>query len=242
MIPKLRPAWWVAAGTVLVLVVVVAAFLLTSGGDEGDPLAATGPSTTATTEATTLVPVTTAPPPTLAPETTTTTSATTTSATPTTAPRPTTTTLPFSTTVSPAGVGPLRLGMTTRQATETGAVGPYRNSEIAPAATCGGATPRGAYRPDDFSPLFVDGKLVRFYFGRASRLRTPQGIASGTAVARLSAVPGTRTESPHPYVETQRNIDIISGGVGYQFTIADGVVEDWSIGTTAGLSLVEGCA
>jgi len=227
--------WLIAVAAALILLVGIAAIVRASGSEVEVDTAATTPLPEPPTSLdTTTVPLpssTTAAPTTLAPVPT------------SSAPSPSTsTTRPAGFTVSPNGVGPLRLGMTTKQATATGAVGPYENSEIAGDGGCGGATPMGAYRPDDFAPLFVDGKLVRLYIGKPSRLRTPQGIGVGSAVARLSTIPGTRTESPHPYQDDLRNVDILSGDVGYQFTIGKGVVTEWSVGTRDGLSLVEGCA
>ncbi len=153
--------------------------------------------------------------------------------------RSTTTTRPAGLTLSPGGLGPLRLGMTTQQAAATGAVGPY--SDSSENGTCGSARPAGPYRADDFDALFLNGKLARVYVDGSSRLRTPQGIGVGTPSSKLSAVTGTRSESPHPY-GGGTNVAITSGNAGYLFTVDNGTVREWSVGTTEGLSLTEACS
>ena len=130
--------------------------------------------------------------------------------------------------------------MTTQQAEATGAVGPFMD-DLATGGACGDAKPAGAYRAGDFSALYLERRLARFYVSEGSRLRTPQGVAVGSSVAKLSTVPGTRTESPHPY-GAGTNVEITTGDVGYQFTVDNGVVTEWSVGTTEGLALTEGCA
>ena len=153
--------------------------------------------------------------------------------------RSTTTARPAGLTLSPAGLGPLRLGMTTEQAAATGAVGPYRDSSEN--GTCGSAGPAGPYRAGDFDALFLNGRLARVYVDGSSRLRTPQGIGVGTPSSKLSSVPGTRVESPHPY-GGGTNVAITSGNSGYLFTVDKGVVREWSVGTREGLSLTEACS
>ncbi len=248
--PRRGPAgWWVAAAVAagLVVVAAAAAIIIRPGSTAvatrpvaADvpqtsttfviPLVTTVPSVTTTTTAaapstTTVFPV--SPPRTTAP---------------TTAPARTTTTARLaSLTLSPDGLGPLHLGMTPQEATATGAVGPFQPSEINPASGCGSASPASAYQSGDFSTLFLNGRLARIYVSAGSRLRTPQGIVVGTALSRLATVPGTRTESPEPY-GAGTNVDILTGDTGYQFTVENGVVTTWSVGTKAGLDTPEGCA
>ena len=125
------PARWLfAVAAALILLVGIAAFVRASGSEVKVDTAATTPVTEPPTSlATTTVPLptsTTAAPTTVAPVPTTSAPSTSTS-----------TTRPAGFTVSPNGVGPLRLGMTTSQATATGAVGPYENSEIGEDRGCG---------------------------------------------------------------------------------------------------------
>ena len=160
--------------------------------------------------------------------------------------RPTTTTTKApSLTLSPSGLGRLQLGMTTRQAAATGAVGPYRPSGN---GGCGLAQPAGSYRAGDFSALFLNDRLARIYVQGGSRLRTPQGIGYGTPSSRLREIPGARTEAPESY-GAGIEVTIMNGGVGYAFNVqapaddvASGIVREWSVGTREGLALTEGCS
>jgi len=228
------------AAAALLLVVAVATLLRSSATDvkttATEPTSVAEPSTTVTI-----------PPP---PDTTSTTATAAVVSAPldTSKPKPSstvprsTTTRPGGTTLSSRGVGPLRIGMTTQQATATGAVGPY--DDFSGSGSCGSAAPAGSYRPGDFSALFLKGRLARFYVPAGSRLRTPQGIGVGSPSSKLSSVPGTRVESPHPY-GGGTNVTITSGNVGYQFTVDKvdkGTVKEWSVGTKEGLSLPEACA
>lgn len=157
---------------------------------------------------------------------------------PSTSAPPTVVRSPF--TVTPEGVGPIRIGMTGKQTEATGAVGPATDP-LDNGGQCMTAGPAGTtYTTDDFSALFLEGRLARLYVG-SSRMRTPEGVGTGSASSKLKAIPGTRTERPHPY-GGGTNIDIMRGNVGYQFTVDQGRVTEWSVGTRDGLSLPEGCA
>jgi len=163
------------------------------------------------------------------------------SASPTTVPRSTTTTRPGSLTLSAAGLGPLRLGMSPQQAAATGAMGRYRDADPSSPGSCGTAPPAGSYRSGDFTGLFVDNKLVRFYVTASSRLSTPQGISVGSPSSMIASVPGTRSEQPEPY-GAGTNITVMTGGAGYLFTVSQGAITEWSVGTPAGLDLKEACS
>jgi len=163
------------------------------------------------------------------------------SVSPTTVPRSTTTTRPGTLTLSPAGLGPLRLGMSPQQAAATGAMGRYRDADPTSPGSCGTAPPAGSYRSGDFTGLFVDNKLVRFYVTASSRLSTPQGISVGSPSSMIASVPGTRSEQPEPY-GAGTNITVMTGGAGYQFTVSQGAITEWSVGTPAGLDLKEACS
>ncbi len=163
------------------------------------------------------------------------------SVSPTTVPRSTTTTRSGSLTLSPAGVGPLRLGMSPQQAAATGAMGRYRDADPTSPGSCGTAPPAGSYRSGDFTGLFVDNKLVRFYVTASSRLSTPQGISVGSPSSMIASVPGTRSEQPEPY-GAGTNVTVTTGGAGYLFTVSQGAITEWSVGTPAGLDLKEACS
>lgn len=236
--------WWVAAAAAagVVLVAAAAAILIRPGSTA----VATRPAATDVpqTSTTVVIPLVTTVPSatTAAPSTTVFPVSPSRTAAPTTSPARTTTTARLaSLTLSPDGLGTLRLGMTPREATATGTVGPFQPSEINPANGCGSANPASAYQMGDFGTLFLNGRLARIYVSAGSRLRTPQGIVVGTSLARLATVPGTRTESPEPY-GAGTNVDILTGDAGYQFTVENGSVTRWSIGTKAGLGTSEGCA
>jgi len=163
------------------------------------------------------------------------------SVSPITVPRSTTTARPGRLTLSPAGLGPLRLGMSPQQAAATGAMGRYRDADPTSPGSCGTAPPAGSYRSGDFTGLFVDNKLVRFYVTASSRLSTPQGISVGSPSSMIASVPGTRSEQPEPY-GAGTNITVMNGGAGYLFTVSQGAITEWSVGTPAGLGLKEACS
>lgn len=236
--PRRRfPGWLVVAAAALVVVAALGTALLartTSTDVQTTSAASTLPAVTTTLLSTTLPPPPTRP---TAPVTA-----------PVTTPKPTaapTTVAPSTTTrpplvATPEGIGPLRIGMTIKQTAATGVLGPY-DDPLETGGQCGYAEPTGPYTSSDFSALFLDGRLARLYIAEGSRIRTPEGIGSGSASSKLKAVAGTRTESPHPY-QRGTNVDIMRGDVGYQFTVDGGKVLEWSVGTREGLSLPEGCA
>lgn len=241
-----RPQRWLAAVAAIVVVALgIAALVRTSDTDVEMKPATTSMPTEPVTSAPPTIPTPTA---TAAPVSSPTTAATAPATTlkpaapSTVAPRRTTTTAPANATpftLSLAGVGPLRLGMTLQQATATGAVGSYE--DFSGNGTCGVGYGAKAYDSTDFAALFLDGRLAIFYAERDSRLRSPQGIGIGSPASKLSSVPGTRSERPHPY-GAGTNVDIMSGDVGYRFTVDQGTVQMWSVGTKAGLALTEACS
>jgi hypothetical protein len=230
------PRWLAVAAAALVLVAGLGAALL-ARNSRGTDIETTSPSSTLpveTTAASTTLPA----PTTTAPMVT----------VPVTTPKPTvaSTTTPPTTARSSLvathdALGPLRIGMTTKQATATGAMA-APTDPLDTGGQCTYADPAGStYRADDFGAILLNGRLARLYFGSGSRVRTPEGIGSGSAASKLQSIAGTRTESPHPY-GGGTNIDITRGDVGYQFTVDGGKVTEWSIGTKEGLGLPEGCA
>jgi hypothetical protein len=234
--PSRRPprgVVWALAAAVLALVLAAAALLVSDPDTELDTTsAATEPTALPSTTATTVAATTTVPVPT-----------TRLAVTPTTVARSTTSAAnpdPF--VLVPKGLGALRFGMTGAQAKATGVVGAMTADELAPDGSCGFAKPAGTYRDSDFGALFLEGKLARLYVAEGSRLRTPQGIASRSPESKLSSVPGTRYELPHPYQEEAKNVYVMSGDLGYQFTVVGGLVTEWSAGTKDGLDTPEGCA
>jgi len=247
--PRRGPGrWLLAAAAALVAVAGIAA--ITRGDDT--KLKTTPAAPVTTVETTTPLPTTSVvpPEPTSVPSTKPRTASTVPVApgtgkpgvSPTTVRRSTSTTRPASLALSPAGVGPLRLGMTPQQAAATGALGRYQVADPTSPGSCGQAPAGGTYRSGDFSALFEGNKLVRFYVEEGSRLATPQGVKVGSPSSMLSSVPGTRSEAPHPYDETATDVTFMSGGLGYQFTLNNGSVTRWSVGTRAGLALTEGCS
>jgi len=130
--------------------------------------------------------------------------------------------------------------MTTKQAEATGTVR-YRIS-LHGIARCGYGDPIGTYRSGDFSSIFRLERLASISVDEFSRLRTPQGIGVGSAVASLSAIPGARVDRPDPAGvgngSPDAYVEIMTGDVGYQFGIENGVVARWSVGTREGLSLI----
>jgi len=235
--------WLVAAAAALVAVAGIAAITRSDNTKLETTPAAPVVTVETTTPTTSVVP----PEPTAVPPTVTRTASTVApgtsrpSASPTTVPRSTTTTRSGSLSLSPAGLGQLRLGMSPQQAAATGAMGRYRDADPTSPGSCGTAPPAGSYRSGDFTGLFVNNKLVRFYVTASSRLSTPQGISVGSPSSMIASVPGTRSEQPEPY-GAGTNITVMTGGAGYLFTVSQGAITEWSVGTPAGLDLKEACS
>ena len=240
-----RPApWWAASAAALVAALGLAAVLRS-----GDTTVETSPAASSTVpslEETTSVPEDPGPTDSTAPTKSTATTATTEPATsPASSVKPgvgssvtrsPSTTSRASLTLTPTGLGPLRLGMTIQQARATGAVGPY--SETRPG--CGFADPAGPYRVGDFGALFLNGRLARI-LPASTRVRTPQGVGNGSRAAELDKVPGLRGEGPSEH-GSGIDVEITTGDTGYKFTVKNGVVTQWSAGTRTGLELRQGCS
>jgi len=134
-----------------------------------------------------------------------------------------------------AGIGPLRIGMSSTDAIKTGAIG--KPESLDGCATAQGA---GPYRAGDFTVLFLDGKLARVYIDDGtSRALGPRGVKIGSAGSALDGVKGTRS-APDFYGGAV--VQIAEGSVGYAFEIVDGKVRTFSAGTLEALALVEYCA
>ena len=233
--------WWAMAAAVVVVVLGATALVRTTSTDVTTTPAA---STALPVEPSTSAPVTTAPePPTTtalaAPDGIPAPTSTVKPSVPTAAPRRPATTRPDALVLSLDGVGPIRLGMTIQQAVATGGIGRYE--DVSGTGTCGIGHSMGTYRTTDFQALFLDGKLARIYAEEGSRLRTPQGVGIGSPSSTLRSVPGTRVEEPNPY-GAGTNVLLSDGGAGYLFTVDQGTVRAWSVGTTEGLRLSEACS
>lgn len=134
-----------------------------------------------------------------------------------------------------AGIGPLRIGMSSTDAIKTGAIGKPESLD-----GCATAQAAGPYRSGDFTVLFLDGKLARIYIDDgSSRAQGPRGVKIGSDVSALDGVKGTRS-APDFYGGAM--VRVADGTLGYAFEIVDGKVRTFSAGTLEALALVEYCA
>jgi hypothetical protein len=150
---------------------------------------------------------------------------------------------PADVTLSLDGLGPLRWGMTIKQAKATGAIGEVREASphLGPCVNAE-PDPTGAYGSGDFRALFLRGELAGFIVD-SDRLRTPEGVGRGAHTSVLATVPGNRVDHRR-FFHTDEGaiVDITTGDFGYQFTIGlQGTIEEWAVGTLEVLRIDGGC-
>jgi hypothetical protein len=231
---------------------------MTRSPDGGDDLRVgeQGAASTSTTSGTTAAAPTTtapAPPTTEGPGTTATTEAPPTTAPPTSAPpdtRPPPTTVPSgggvdgSTPLSRSGIGPIRAGMTLREAQAASGNSLAPDDPLAPESTCGTASVAGTdlwlllTRDSAADPL---DSVIRSVQGGRS---TVEGIRFGSTVDDLAAAYGQPTRSYEYLYETGAQVHVYeAGGYAYSATVhADGTVFELESGHPDAVGNAEGCA
>lgn len=250
---------------VTLAVAAAAVLTLATCGDDDDTAATTtveAPDSTVLTAATTTTPAastSSAPTPTEpAPATSTTAAATTTTAAPATTTTPSTTVAPTpppagdvtgATPLSIFGIGPIRAGMTLREADATGvgvsAVG-FGDFE----GFCYGGAIEGqddvgmlVLAPGDEPPADpLDGVIGRVSSYIGSRPNT-EGIHVGSPEPDVRAAYGTALEeTPHVYVPGGHYLRYTNGGFAYVFETDGSVVTAIHAGDPDVVGYVEGCA
>jgi hypothetical protein len=241
----------VGVGAVAVMAVVALGVILARPADEGsirigpddETPSTTVPSTLSTT-ATTQATSTTAGPP----ATTATTSQPATGSTAPPAPSPGASPEPSidaNTPLSRSGIGPIRAGMTLRQAEAAAGVSITPDTSMGPGSTCITAS------IDGLDLWFVvalsgqsgedpmDGVIGSVQGGR----RTAEGVAVGDPTAKVNAIYGFPTRTlDYPYLPNGQVFVYESGGYAYSVTTDGASVVELESGSPASVANLEGCA
>jgi hypothetical protein len=233
----------------VVMAVVALAVLVARPSDEGSMRIGddreTSPTTVSTTATTTS---------TQSPSTTTRRPAST-----TTSPRATTSTVPppaspgpalgplidADTPLSRSGIGPIRAGMTLRQAEAAAGVIITPDASLGPGSTCITAQVEGldlwflaelSGQPGE-DPM--DGVIRSVQGGR----RTVEGVAVGDPIAKVDGIYGTPTRTlDYPYLPDGQVFVYESGGYAYSVTTDGATVTELESGDPAWVANLEGCA
>ena len=246
--PRWRPGLGALAATVAIVGVGVLAFSRTGDDTRTVRSEDLGATTTVPAPATTTAPAARGgeSPPTIA-------------ATPTT--RPTATTVPPPATTLPErlsadsrlsldGVGPVRVGMTLKEAAAAAAV-PIRLLDTPSDPGCRYAAPdRASGTGDELAFMVVDGRIVRIDVGimGPDRIRTVSGVGKGSIEAEVQATyPGRIRVQPHPYTPNGRYLVYVPGDPGLRhlsmiFETVDGEVRSFRSGFAEQVSWKEGCS
>lgn len=97
--------------------------------------------------------------------------------------------------LTPGGVGPVRIGMTREEVTRL--LGPLEGDQVTEG--CIEAQPVRGGLPDTWF-MFEEGRLTRISIGEASPLRTPRGIGVGATEAQVRRAYGSRLRTErHEY-------------------------------------------
>jgi hypothetical protein len=200
----------------------------------------TAASTTLTTTASTEAPSTTAEPP--ATSTTTSPPATTTTSQPAPAADPS---IAADTPLSRSGIGPIRAGMTLREAQAAAGVTITPGTSMGPGSTCTTAQIEGldlwfvvelAGEPGE-NPM--DG-VIRSVQGAR---RTVEGVAIGDPIADLEGIYGSPTRTlDYPYLPNGEVFVYESGGFAYSVTTDGATVTELESGDPDWVANLEGCA
>ena len=148
------------------------------------------------------------------------------------------------------GIGPLRIGMTVDEALATGWVRVDASVPFATRDSCGYATvtDEAAVDPEDLSVLFLDGELSLISASGDSVVVGPGDLRIGNHESDVRDAFGDRVEGQRtPDGSTQ--LEVIEGSRGMSFALSGGdvqaggpIVSSVKAGSTAALSLIEGCA
>ena len=147
-------------------------------------------------------------------------------------------------------VGPVRVGMTLKEAAAAAGV-PVRLLDMPPGPECRYAVPdRAAGTGDDLAFMVVDGRIARIDVGimGPDRIRTVSGIGKGSTEAEVRATyPGRIRVEPHPYVPNGRYLVYMPSDPGLRhlsliFETVDGEVRSFRSGLAEQVSWTEGCS
>ncbi|HEX6418636.1 MAG TPA: hypothetical protein VFZ77_09070 [Acidimicrobiales bacterium] len=168
-----------------------------------------------------------------------------------TTPRPPTTASPAGPSVGPAtpltraGIGPIRAGMTLREAEAAAGVTLVPGPSMGPGSTCTTARIDGldlwlvVSLSGDPGEDPLDGVIGSVQGGT----RTVEGVAVGDAAADLDAVYGPPTRTlDYPYLPNGRVLVYESGGFAYSVTTDGVTVTELESGDPAWVANLEGCA
>ncbi len=208
---------------------------------EGFPTATTV-TTMAQAPATTAVvppPVTTRPPSTTAP-------APTTTSPPTTVPER----LTSASRLRLDGLGPVRVGMTLREAEAAAGVS-LRLLDMPRDPSCRYAVPDlSSGTGDEIGFMVVEGKIVRIDIGimGPDRILTVSGVGKGDTEAKVQTTyPGRIRVEPHPYVQGGHYLVYVPADAGFRdfsmiFETVDGTVRNFRAGYAGPVAWPEGCS
>jgi hypothetical protein len=237
-----RTRWAARAAVVATAAAAVVALVLLTRPDGGRVDTVGRPSTTATES--------TVPEPTSSSTSSSTTSSTTTSSTTstTTAVAPVTPAVGPDTPVSRSGIGPIRVGMTVREAEQAAGVTITPGEPIGPGSTCVEAQIEDF---DIFLQLSITGTpgedltqgVVRLVAGQGIR-STVEGVAVGDPVSEVTATYGNATRTTdYPYV-TSGNGEVLvyeDGGHAYGVIVDGPTVIQLQSGDATSMPSIEGC-
>ena len=148
------------------------------------------------------------------------------------------------------GVGPVRVGMTLKEAAAAAGV-PIELLDMPPGPECRYAVPdRAAGTGDELAFMVVDGRIARIDVGMMGpdRIRTVSGIGKGSTEAEVRATyPGRIRVEPHPYIPNGRYLVYVPSDPGLRhlsliFETVDGEVRSFRAGLTDQVSWTEGCS
>ncbi|HEV2759042.1 MAG TPA: hypothetical protein VGV86_05685, partial [Acidimicrobiales bacterium] len=148
------------------------------------------------------------------------------------------------------GVGPVRVGMTLKEASAAAGV-PIRLLETPSDPGCRYAAPdRASGTGDELGFMVVDGKIVRIDVGimGPDRIRTVSGVGKGSTEAEvLATYPGRIRVQPHPYTPNGRYLVYVPSDAGLRhlsmiFETVDGEVRSFRSGFAEQVSWKEGCS
>lgn len=148
------------------------------------------------------------------------------------------------------GVGPVRVGMTLKEAAAAAGV-PIRLLETPSDPGCRYAAPdRASGTGDELGFMVVDGRIVRIDVGimGPGRIRTVSGVGKGSTDAEvLATYPGRIRVQPHPYTPNGRYLVYVPSDAGLRhlsmiFETVDGEVRSFRSGLAEQVSWKEGCS
>ena len=146
------------------------------------------------------------------------------------------------------GVGPVRVGMTLKEASAAAGV-PIRLLDTPSDPGCRYAAPdRASGTGDELGFMVVDGRIVRVDVGimGPDRIRTVSGVGKGSTEAEVQATyPGRIRVQPHPYTPNGRYLVYVPGDAGLRhlsmiFETVDGEVRSYRSGFAEQVSWKEG--